>query len=88
MEDENRFEFKQDVSALKQIRDALELSRESFAQRIGVTTTTIYRWESGRNPATFTVPQMKKLQQLIKPLGIDISDLPDSLAVPEDVHAH
>ncbi len=88
MIDENQFEFKKDVSPLKQIRDALDLSRESFAQRLGVTTTTIYRWESGRNPATFTIPQMKKLQQLIRPLGLDISDLPDSMAVPENSHSN
>lgn len=79
MINDKRFIFKQNVSPLKQIREKLDMSREQFAVVLGTTANTVYRWETGRHSITFSVRQFKNLRQIIKPLGIDIEDLPDDL---------
>lgn len=35
--------------AIKAVREALGLSRESFARALNVTTITVFRWEHGLN---------------------------------------
>ena len=37
---------------VKAIRDVLGLTQKELAQRIGVTTTTLARWERGDKPIT------------------------------------
>lgn len=70
---------KRGESVLKAIREALGYTRRELADRLDTTETTIYRWESGRSPATFTVPQMKALSRELKAIRLDIEDLPDDL---------
>lgn len=82
MINEKRFTFEKNVSPLKQIRENLEMSREQFAVALGTTSGTVYRWETGRHGVSFTVRQFKNLRRMIKPLGIDIDDLPDDLGPP------
>jgi len=66
-------------SALKAIREALGMTQRQMADRLLTTDTTIYRWESGRSPATFTIAQAKALSNLLKPLSLTIDQLPDDL---------
>lgn len=67
---------------LKTIRDALGLSQQEFANRIGVAVATVSRWERGLSPATFTVPQMKALNQELRRIGLTIDNLPDNIGPP------
>lgn len=83
--DKSKFHFVKSVSPLKQIRSALDLSREEFASRIGTTGSTVYRWETGRSEINFTVPQMKCFYSLLESLGLHINDLPDNLGPPSIV---
>lgn len=64
---------------MKAIRDALGLSQSELASRLGVTATTVSRWETGRNSITLTIPQVKALDELVDELGIRIKNLPDDL---------
>ncbi|MFM6398133.1 MAG: helix-turn-helix transcriptional regulator [Planktothrix sp.] len=57
--------------------EAKPMSQEEFGHRIGVSSKTIYRWESGKNKPTFTPGQIKALLSLIEPLGMTLDDLPD-----------
>lgn len=57
--------------------EAKPMSQEEFGHRIGVSSKTIYRWESGKNRPTFTFGQIKALLILIEPLGMTLNDLPD-----------
>ncbi len=79
MNSEKKFNFKEGESPLKQIRDALNLSQEGFGRLIGVSYKTISRWELGLTEPSFTVPQLKRLQEAIQPLGLHVLDLPDQM---------
>lgn len=42
---------------IKELRDKMGLTQEQFAQRVGVTFSTINNWEKGtRTPHPFFVP--------------------------------
>ncbi len=58
----------QDTSKMvKEVRTALGLTQEQFAAKIGVTVTTVNRWENDRGkPYPLAMRQLKKLQQKIK----------------------
>lgn len=71
--------IKEGESPLKAIRKALGLSQTELAVKIGVSLPTISRWENGHTPATFTVPQIKALNALLRQLGLTIDNLPDDL---------
>ena len=57
----------QDTSKMvKEVRTALGLTQEQFAAKIGVTVTTVNRWENDRGkPYPLAMRQLKKLQQKI-----------------------
>ncbi len=76
-------QFVEGVSSIKQLREALGLTQQDFAVKLGVTVTSVYRWESGRSDITLTFPQMKKFhREVLEPLKINIHDLPDNLGAP------
>jgi DNA-binding transcriptional regulator YiaG len=51
------------------LRDKLELTQEQFAQKVGVTFTTVNNWEKGiRNPQPFL---FKRLLEIAKEEGIN-----------------
>lgn len=77
---ERKFNFEEGESALKTIREALGLSQQEFATLIGVSITSVSRWERGKTPATFTISQMRAFLKAVEPLGLDINTLPDDLA--------
>jgi len=64
---------------LKAIRDTLGWSQKKLAERLGVTVTTISRWETGRNSETLTIPQIRALDTVLDEVGMRIRDLPDDI---------
>ena len=56
---------KQNTSKMvREVRTTLGLTQEQFAAKIGVTVTTVNRWENDRGkPYPLAMRQLKKLQQ-------------------------
>jgi len=47
---------------IKELRHRLNLTQEQFAARVGVTFTTVNRWESGKStPSPLAMRQIEKL---------------------------
>lgn len=67
---------------LKVIRETLGLSQFEFAAKLGVSLTTVSRWENGHNKVTLTIPQVKVLDTLLGEIGLRFSSLPDDLGPP------
>lgn len=60
---------------IRSLRDRLELSQERLAARLGVTFTTVNRWENGRaKPSPLA---MKQIEELVDGLGAKGRDLHD-----------
>ena len=58
---------------LFQLRNAYGLAQSDFAQKIGVSSTTYYLWESGKR-----LPKWKTIKLIAEHLGIDFHDLTES----------
>ncbi|MGF1493304.1 MAG: helix-turn-helix domain-containing protein [Microcoleaceae cyanobacterium] len=67
-------------SPLKKLREELGMSQEEFARQIGTSARTISRWERGDSVPSFTIAQMKALNDLLRANGKSLQDLPDSFA--------
>ena len=54
-----------DIPALvKELRERLRLTQEQFAQKVGVTYSTVNRWENGkRSPQPFLVRRLLELKR-------------------------
>ena len=49
---------------MKQLREAMGLTQEQFAAKVGVTLATVNRWENGRaEPQPLAVKMMKALRE-------------------------
>jgi putative transcriptional regulator len=58
---------------VRTVRQRLELSQERFAAKLGVTFSSVNRWENGRaKPSPLA---LKQLKQLVDRLGTDAQDL-------------
>lgn len=66
-------------SFLKAFREAMGYTRKQLADALLTTETTIYRWESGKSPATLTVAQAKAFSSELKKLSLTIENVPDDL---------
>jgi putative transcriptional regulator len=66
-------------SALRKLREELNMSQENLARELGISIQTVSRWESDKNVPTLTVQQMKVLDRLLKSISKSIGDLPDHL---------
>jgi len=66
-------------SALKVIREALDMSQQEFASYIGVSTTSVSRWERGASPMTMTIKQTLKFMELLRRIGMTLDNLPDDM---------
>ncbi len=64
-------------SPLKALRAELGMSQEDFGRSIGVSARTVSRWEAGDTLPTFTISQMKALDQLLRSKGKTIQELPN-----------
>ena len=58
------------AARLKQLRIAKDLTRAELAERSGISTPSIWAWETGR-----TVPRLGSLETLAKGLGVTVSEL-------------
>lgn len=58
------------AARLKQLRLARDLTRAELAERSGISTPSIWAWETGR-----TVPRIGSLETLAKGLGVPVSEL-------------
>lgn len=58
------------AARLKQLRIARDLTRAELAERSGISTPSIWAWETGR-----TVPRLGSLETLAKGLGVPVSEL-------------
>jgi putative transcriptional regulator len=54
-----------DIPALvKELRERLRMTQEQFAQKVGVTYSTVNRWENGnRMPQPFLVRRLLELKE-------------------------
>ena len=62
----NKMSFSNDI---KKVRQKSLLSQEAFAQAVGVSFTTVNRWESGKCKPTFKT--MKLIDNFCKEKGVD-----------------
>lgn len=60
---------------VRALRERLELSQERFAARLGVTFSSVNRWENGRTKPSPLA--MKQLEEMVDGLGGDGQDLHD-----------
>lgn len=65
------------AARLKQLRLARDLTRAELAERSGISTPSIWAWETGR-----TVPRLGSLETLAKGLGVAVSELQIGAATP------
>lgn len=67
------------AARLKQLRMAKDLTRAELAERSGISTPSIWAWETGR-----TVPRLGSLETLAKGLGVTVSELQIGVAGAAD----
>jgi putative transcriptional regulator len=62
-----------DVSAtVRNLRSQLGLTQEQFAAKVGVTWSTVNRWENGRGkPSPLALQQIRVLLKDVRKAGID-----------------
>lgn len=61
---------------IRAIREAVELTQQEFAAKVGVTVSTISKWEQGtRTPERYTEPLLDKF---VKAHGLDLDVLRES----------
>ena len=58
---------------VRTVRQRLDLSQERFAAKLGVTFSSVNRWENGRTKPSPLA--LKQLKQLVDRLGTDAQDL-------------
>jgi transcriptional regulator with XRE-family HTH domain len=57
-------------SALRSAREDRDWSQQTLAVKLGITVTTVCRWETGVN-----VPNLPTLRRVAKALGVTLSTL-------------
>jgi DNA-binding transcriptional regulator YiaG len=62
-----------DSKDVKELRQSLGLSQSNFASKLGMTITTVNRWENGKcKPSNLAAEKLEKLQSKIKKLNSTI----------------
>lgn len=79
MVEQRQFHVEEGESPLKAIRELLGMSQQEFATKLGVSITTISRWERGKTPPTFTIGQVRTLLRELEPYGLNLDSLPDEM---------
>lgn len=57
---------------IRKLRKEKKLSQEKFAEKVGVSTTTVQRWEYAED-----APEFDRLESIAKALGVTVKDLFD-----------
>lgn len=65
------------MSVFYQLRQKFGFSQEEFARLLGVSFTTVNRWENGRQTQKMSLKQWKIITLLLIGAGIKPQDLPD-----------
>lgn len=65
---------------LKTLRKKLNLSQTSFGERFGVSRETVSLWERGLRQPSFSIEQIKILNEMLKSAGIEIDDIDEKVA--------
>lgn len=68
------------AARLKQLRIERDLTRAELAERSGISTPSIWAWETGR-----TVPRLGSLETLARGLGVPVSELQIGAAEAEEL---
>ncbi|MEQ9238891.1 helix-turn-helix domain-containing protein [Coleofasciculus sp. E2-BRE-01] len=66
-------------ATLKLLRQHLSMTQEELAQELGTTSRTIRRHETGERQIRFSLPQIKRLIELMQRAGMSADDLPDDV---------
>lgn len=80
--EKSSFSLSPSVSAFKQIREGLSLSRKEFAEILGVNSDTVGLWETSKSIPALDIAQVKQLDKLLQKLGLNWQDLPDHIGDP------
>lgn len=70
---------KPESAILKQLRERLKMTQEELATELATTSRTIRRHETGERQIRFSLPQIKRLMELMQRAGMSINDLPDDI---------
>ena len=68
-----------ELATLKQLRERLGMTQEELATELGTTSRTIRRHETGERQIRFSLPQIKRLIELMQRAGMSSDDLPDDI---------
>lgn len=63
------------VKTIRELREAHQLTQLELATRVGVTPSTVYNWERGRNE-----PRVTQLRTLARVFGVAM----ENIAMTED----
>lgn len=69
---------KTNLSVFYQIRQKTGLSQEDLGRLLGVSFTTVNRWENGKQAPKLDFKQWKIITILLTGMGVDAKDLPDN----------
>lgn len=78
---EERSSIPEGEPPVKWLRELLGMSQFEFAVLVGVTPSTVSRWESGRGTPSFTPKGFKSLLRALENHGMTLNDLPDDLSL-------
>lgn len=67
-----------EMSVFTQIRKKTGMSQERLARLLGVSYTSVNRWEAGKQEPKLNFKQIKTLSILLRGMGVEMEDLPDS----------
>ncbi|MEQ8959603.1 MAG: helix-turn-helix transcriptional regulator [Coleofasciculus sp. C2-GNP5-27] len=79
MVDDKNSNSNPESATLKQLRQRLSMTQEELAQELGTTSRTIRRHETGERQIRFSLPQIKRLIELMQRAGMSADDLPDDM---------
>ena len=71
-------DFKDISKVIRQLRDKLGLSQENLAKELGVSFSTVNRWETGKSEPRGRAEE--KILELIEKADIDINELSSSIS--------
>lgn len=58
------------MQTIKQLREARGWTQLALANKLGITPSTVYKWESGRNE-----PKVMQLRAVAKVFGVSSDDI-------------
>jgi len=79
MVDDKNSNSNPESATLKLLRQRLSMTQEELAQELGTTSRTIRRHETGERQIRFSLPQIKRLIELMQRAGMSADDLPDAV---------